>query len=41
MLFLNLNDESDLNDLAPEGSVTKQVWSNFYRMIIMGGGQLK
>lgn len=28
--FPNLNDEPDPNDLAPEGSVTKQFWINLF-----------
>lgn len=31
--FPNLNDEPDPDDLAPEGSVTKQFWRNHYQII--------
>jgi hypothetical protein len=30
MPFPSLNDEPDPDDLAPEGSVTKQFWRTFY-----------
>jgi hypothetical protein len=31
--FPNLNDETDSDNLAPEGSVTKQFWKNLYDSI--------
>ena len=33
VLFANLNDESDPDDLAPEESVTKQFWKDLYEGI--------